>query len=322
MRIDAHIHYADEDPAFLSLLEEFDLKLHNICVAHDTMGAWRNQAALYHECTVNHPDRFAWCTTFDLPDFTSDWTDRVLRQLDADFEAGAVACKIWKNIGMEVRKPDGSFLMPDDPILDPVYEHVAASGHTFLAHIAEPYACWQPLEPENPHYGYYSRNPQWHMYNRPEFPSHSTLVAARDQIAAKHPNLRLVGAHLGSLEYDVDILAERLDRYPNFAVDISARMMDLVVQPAHKVRAFFERFADRILFGTDVVMRQRPSQMPEGDRVAAIDSLRDTYLTHFAYFENKGAVTVRDRTTEGLNLPASILDSFYRDNAERWYPGI
>ena len=57
--------------------------------------------------------------------------------------------------------------------------------------------------------------------------------------------------------------SRRLDRYPNLAVDISARLGDLAFQDSAKVRDFFLAYQDRILFGTDVVMRQRPSTMSE-----------------------------------------------------------
>lgn len=323
MRIDAHIHYADDDPGFLALLAKHDVKLHNICVVHAEFDDWRTQAALYQDIAARYPQRYAWCTSFDLPDFRDPtWTDRVIARLEVDFAAGAVACKVWKNIGMDARKLDGSFLMVDDPIFDPVFEYLAAAGKTLLMHIAEPLACWQPLTPNTPHYGYYSNNPQWHMYNRPEYPAHGALIAARDHVAAKHPRLRVVGAHLGSLEYDVDEVAARLDAYPNFAVDMSARLADLAVQPSPKVRAFFHKYADRILFGTDVVMRRRPSALPEPERATAIQQLDQTYATHFAYFEQAGDLTVRGFPTTGLALPAAILDQFYRDNALRWYPGI
>jgi predicted TIM-barrel fold metal-dependent hydrolase len=323
MRIDAHIHYADDDPALLSLLESRDLKLHNICVVHSEFDGWRAQAELYRDMAARFPQRFAWCTSFDLPDFNDPtWADRAITGLATDFAAGAVACKVWKNVGMEARKPDGSFLMVDDPIFDPVFEYLAGVGKTLLMHIAEPLACWQPLTPDSPHYNYYSRNPQWHMFNRPEFLSHATLIAARDRVAAKYPRLPIVGAHLGSLEYDVDEVAARLDRYPNFAVDMSARLADLAVQPSSKVRKFFEQYADRILFGTDVVMRQRPSTLDEAARSAAIQQLDESYALHFAYFDQSAELTVRGFNTTGLALPAAIQDLFYHDNALRWYPGI
>ena len=296
--IDAHIHYGDDHPDMLSLMQELDLSFLNICVAHsgEEWHDWREQAERYQRLAQQHPNRFAWCTTFALPRFDDpDYVPSVIEQLDRDFEAGAIACKAWKNIGMEVKTPDGAFLMVDDELFDPIFAHVAKRGRTLLMHIAEPLACWQPLDRNNPHYGYYSRNPQWHMYEKPEFPSHQRLMDARDHVVEKHPDLRVVGAHFGSLEYDTDEVAARLQRYPNFAVDISARLLDIAIQDSDKVRAFFVEHADRILFGTDVVMRTPLSQMNASEHAQALELLRQTYQTHFAYFESDAELTVRER---------------------------
>jgi hypothetical protein len=308
-------------------LAEYDLKFLNICVV-DPIGAdWRDQAELYRTMSEHHPHRFAWCTSFTLPDFTSgDWQDRVIAELDADFSSGAIACKVWKNVGMELRTPEGAFVMPDDPIFDPIYEHLAATRKPLLTHIAEPIACWRPPTEKIPHMGYFRDNPQWHMYNKPDYPSHSQLMAARDNLLAKHPNLRVIGAHLASLEFDVDEVAARLDRYPNFAVDISARLVDLAVQPSAKVRDFCLRYADRTLYGTDIVMRQRPSTMLPAEKADALTKLRNVFDTHFAYFNEGNRLSVKDRNddnwTTGLKLPDDVLHQFYVASARTWYPGL
>src|SRR5690606_29788376 len=136
--------------------------------------------------------------------------------LDETFEDGAVMTKIWKEIGLELKSPSGEFVLPDDPLFDPIYAHLARPGKPLLAHLAEPLEAWLPLDTAGVHYSYYSRNPEWHLYQRPEFPSHAALIASRDRIMEKHPDLVVIGAHLGSLEHDVDEVAARLDRYPNF----------------------------------------------------------------------------------------------------------
>ncbi len=321
--IDAHIHYGDDSPEFLALLAEFGMKLLNISFVHSPDSPWRPQAERYQSLAAAYPAHFAWCTSIDLPRFDDlTYIDSAISGLQQDFDDGAVACKIWKNVGMEVLRPDGSYLLIDDPIFDPIYSFIAASGRSLLLHIAEPLACWLPLDPNGPHYNYYRNNPEWHMFNRPEAPSHAALIAARDRVMEKHPSLRVIGAHLGSLEHDVDEVAARLDRYPNFAVDISARLGDLARQPSAKVRRFFERYQDRILFGTDVVMRTPPADLPPDERAAVLAPLAETYRTHFAYLEGTADVTVRGYTTTGLGLPPSTLDRLYTANARHWYPGI
>ena len=321
--IDAHIHFGDDAPQLLALLEELDIALLNISFVRDAAVDWRPQADLYAELHQRFPQRFAWCTSFSLPGFNDpSYAHHAIEGLSRDFDNGAVACKAWKNVGMEVRKPDGSFLMIDDDIFTPIFDFIASRGRTLLLHMAEPLACWLPLDERSPHYGYYSHNPEWHMFNRPDYPSHAELIAARDRMVAAHPGLRVVGAHLASLEHDVDEVAARLDRYPNLAVDISARLGDLATQDSSKVRQFFLDYQDRILFGTDVVMRMRPSSMSDAQRQAALADLAQTYRMHFAYLESGDALTVRGIATTGLDLPKPLMQKIYRTNAERWYPGL
>lgn len=327
-RIDAHIHFVGDHEEAVRLLTDLDVKLLNICVAHDN-AAWRQgEAEPYEKLAREHPDRFAWCTSFDVPgpaDFRrpNDYAERVIAGLERDFgQGGAIACKVWKNVGMEAKRPDGAFVFVDDDLFRPIFDHLARAGRPLLFHIGEPLACWQPLVPDTPHYGYYSNNPQWHMFGRTDVPSHADLVASWERLLTKHPGLRVIGAHLGSLEYDVKEAARRLDRYPNLAMDISARLGDLAFQDSDTVREFFLAYSDRILFGTDLVYRRSQTSLTEDERRATYASLRAEYETHVAYFEKDGPVRVRRRETRALNLPAAVLDKFYAANARAWYPGL
>ena len=63
-----------------------------------------------------------------------------------------------------------------------------------------------------------------------DMPRKDTILAARDHLLQRHTNLKVVGAHLGSMEVDVDQIAQRFDRYPNFAVDTAARVEYLMMQ--------------------------------------------------------------------------------------------
>jgi predicted TIM-barrel fold metal-dependent hydrolase len=320
-KVDAHIHYIGDHSDCLVLLGRLDLKLLNVCVAHDSEDPWLARAATYRQLAQKHPSFYAWATTFAPPDFSDpDYVDRVIRGLERDRDA--VACKVWKNVGMAIRKPSGDFLMVDDPLFDPIYRYLARSGKTLLTHIGEPLACWLPLDNTDSHYGYYSQHPEWHMYNRPGYPSHQELIDARDRVLAKYPQLRVVGAHLGSLEHDVREVAKRLERYPNFAVDTAARIKDLGQQDVDLVREFFVHYQDRILFGTDIVEREPLSSLAESDRRAKLRAVEERYSDAFRYFELDQVVTVRGRKAQGLGLDEEVLAKVYCENAQRWYPGI
>ena len=323
MVIDAHAHICGDDPESLALLEELGVKVLNICVA---IGDWRTDVyPRFRSLAKVHPDRYAWCTSFDLPDPTvsePEYADRVIETLRSDFGRGAVAVKAWKNIGMELRRADGSFAMIDDAVFDPIYEFLEREGHPILMHIGEPLACWLPLDESSPHYGYYRDHPEWHLAGRAGFPSHAGLIAARDRVLGKHPRLRVIGAHLGSLAHDVREVAARLDRFPNFAVDLSARVGDLMRQPAADVAAFFAAYPDRILFGTDLVYKHPISSEPANERARIHDSIRAAYRGSFRYLETGQVCELNGYATQGLNLDPRILERVYTTNARSWYPGL
>jgi predicted TIM-barrel fold metal-dependent hydrolase len=141
----------------------------------------------------------------------------------------------------------------------------------------------------------------------------------------RHPTLRVVGCHLGSLEYSVDELAKRLDKYPNFAVDLSARIVHLQVQPREKVRAFLVKYQDRLLYATDLEFG-RGGAAAGTDSSKALARLAATYesdATWFATDQEMALDNVRAGfKARGVALPASVLRKIYFENAKQWYPGI
>ena len=230
--------------------------------------------------------------------------------------------EIRRPFGSAQGRPSGEFLMVDDPLFDPIFNYLARSGIPALMHIGEPLRCWQPLDEDGPHDSYYRLHPEWHMYDKPDYPSHRQIMDARDRMLARHPKLRVVGAHLGSLEYDVKEIARRLEQYPNFAVDTSARMRDLALQDPETVRQFFAAYPDRILFGTDIVARQALSELPDAERDAWLARIEAVYDREFAYYETEQVFQVVNREVRGLGLPEAVLTRLYHDNAAAWYPGL
>ncbi|HTF72291.1 MAG TPA: amidohydrolase family protein, partial [Edaphobacter sp.] len=109
---------------------------------------------------------------------------------------------------------------------------------------------------------YYAKQPEWDMSKIAGAPTKSAVLASRDHLLAENPKLRVVGAHFGSMESDVDLIAQQLDRYPNFAVDTAARVPHLTIQPRDKVRAFLIKYQDRVLYGTDIGVLHRGEVQP------------------------------------------------------------
>lgn len=202
-----------------------------------------------------YPRYYSWVTTFELVNRNDpNWTKDVIRNLKNDFDHGAIGVKIWKEIGMEIKDKDGKYIMPDDPMFDPIYDFIAKEGKTLVAHIGGPIQAWMPDHPKSSGIPlcYWGRHPKFSFWDKLDLPSYNKIMAARDHVLAKHPNLRFVGAHLDSLLFDVDEIAKRLERYPNFGVEVGGRMRYFLWQARGRVRAFFVKFQDRIMYGTDL----------------------------------------------------------------------
>lgn len=318
-----HLHLLGDHPESLALLEELDLKVVNIAVSRDEAGKWREMAGGFRDLAHRYPRRYAWCTSFDMPRWDDPrYAEATIAAVEEDFAAGAVAVKVWKNVGMDLRHPDGHHVMIDEPVFEPLLRHLEATGRTLLMHLAEPLACWQALTPDNPHYHYYSRFPEWHRHGRRNCPTHADILAARDRAMERHPGLRFIGAHLGSMEHDVDEIARRLERHPNFVVDTSARINDLALQDRTKVREFFLRWQDRVLFGTDLVSMKRHGELTDEERRAALATIRERYRTSFAFFETDDTFLHRGRQVRGIALPPEVLEKLYVTNTRRWLPRV
>ena len=166
--------------------------------------------------------------------------------------------------------------MIDDPAFDSIIDFIAKSDIPVVGHLGEPKNCWLPLEKMTikGDQSYFRQNPKYHMYLHPEFPSYEAQMEARDHMLEKHPDLKFIGAHLGSLEWSVAELAKRLDKFPNMAVDMAARISHLKYQAKtnwQEVHDFCVKYQDRLLYATD--LQTNDTEDPSSVRKQAHDSM-------------------------------------------------
>jgi hypothetical protein len=306
-RIDTHTHIHRTAPALLSAMEGAGWKVLSICdcravgdEASDLEAMIRGTSEAYRKSK----GRMAWAATFDPRGFESrDFAARTISSLQQYFDQGAIGVKIWKNIGMGIRSKSGEYLMPDNPAFTPIFEAVQRADKTLLAHLADLNAAWTPLDAANPDSAYYKNHPEWLMYGRSGAPPKEAILAARDRILSRHPTLRVIGCHLGSSEEDLTQVAKRLDAYPNFAVDVAARVRFLARQQRENVRQFLMKYADRVIYGTDF-------RLGDGNDESAAKSFVASHEWEWSYFSSE------------LALPDNVLRLIFRQNAVRWLPGI
>jgi len=318
-KIDAHVHIRTSNPAIMDYARSEGFKLLTINTRSNSQEYIDEQKDYATKMKDLYPNDLGWLATFSMENSEeAGWAEEVMRKLQEDLDQGASGFKVWKDIGMTFRDSLGNFVFLDDPLFDPVFEFMQASGKPLLAHIGEPRNCWLPVDSMtvNGDKSYFTNNPQYHMYLHPDYPSHERLMESRDQVLARYPELKLVGAHLGSLEWDVDVLAERLDRYPNFAVDLAARVCHLQIQEREKVRDFLISYQDRILYATDLGVRDGNIE----DRKAWLEN---EWHSDWAYFATDSLMSSPnvDAQFRGLDLDEEVLRKIFYSNAMDWYPG-
>jgi predicted TIM-barrel fold metal-dependent hydrolase len=317
--IDTHTHVFQTGSAFVGMLERLHMHLLDILVVDDTRSnqtstePQRQNALTFVAASMGHAQL---CTTFNPFQFNdASFPKEAIEALNEDFARGAVAVKIWKNVGMELKNASGQYVMPDDPRLEPIYKDIAAHHKTLIAHLAEPDTAWGSEDPKAPYAGYYRANPQWDMTKKPSAPPKKAILQARDHLLAMNPDLRVVGAHLGSMEDDLDKVDAHLRRYPNFAVDTAARVLSFIIQPRDKVQAFILKNQNRILYGTDLGFRSGSDQTATGE-------WETQYALDWRYFATDDTFEYHGHKVKGLNLPRPVLKKVYHDNAVHWIPGI
>jgi hypothetical protein len=317
-KIDSHVHIRYEGAEALEQAAIDNFRLLTILVDHSDI-EWQQQFADVQ--LKIRPECIALITTFEMKGWEDpDWLDRTLNYLTRAFDQGAVAVKVWKNIGMVEKDKQGRFIMIDHPKFRKIFDLIESRGKTLTAHIGEPKDCWLPLDQmkSNSNRNYYSRNPQYHMALHPDFPSYEEQIQSYENVLQRHPTLRYVGCHLGSIEWSVQELAKRLDRYPNMAVDMSARIDDIQLLGRDEVRKFMIDYQDRLLYGTDLGIK-------EGSDVEAFcNRLHDTWMQDWYYLATDSTQALKGipNPVQGLDLPPKVLKKIYYTNALKWYPDL
>jgi hypothetical protein len=322
-KIDAHYHIYTSENYSAELAGKYNFKLLTI----NTYSNGCEHVSNVHQWSkvhkYQHPGRIEFTATFCLEGWDEpDWQEKTISWLEKCIADGAIAVKVWKNIGMEFRNKDSILIMIDDPAFDKIFQYLAKKDIPLTAHLGEPKNCWLPKEKMTTKndIAYFTNNPQYHMFLHPEYPSYEEQIEARDRMLAKNPDLTFIGCHLGSLEWSIDELALFLDRFPNASVDMAARMGQLFYQTAEnrdKVREFFIKYQDRILYGTDVIDRGR-------NRESFQNNVYQTWLRDWEYLitDNKMQSDLINSEFHGLKLPKETVDKIYFHNAVKWYKGF
>jgi predicted TIM-barrel fold metal-dependent hydrolase len=313
--IDAHNHLAepfgggwDKRPVseLLDILDEAQVSAYV-----DLDGGWGedvlNQHLDYFKAAA--PDRFRifggveWKHWPEQGHRFGEWAAARLRE---QAKRGAEGLKIWKPFGLHVCDENNKLVSVDDPRLDPLWATAGELNLPVMIHVADPVAFFWPLDTCNERWEQLAAHPDWH-FPSPPFPAFETIITAFANLVSRHPSTTFIGAHVGCYAENLAWVGALMDRCPNFFVDIGARIAELGRQP-YTTRRFFLKYADRILFGTDM------------------GANLDVYRIHYRFLETDdeyfnydlGDVPLQGRWfIYGLFLPDDVLEKVYYRNAQR-----
>jgi predicted TIM-barrel fold metal-dependent hydrolase len=210
----------------------------------------------------------------------------------------------------------GPLIKVDDPRFDPMWEACGSLKIPVTIHTADPDAFFLPTDRFNERFEELNNHPDWSFYDK-DFPSKRDLLEARNRVFARHPKTQFIALHVGNKAENLAYVAECLDRLPNMHVEIGARIGELGRQP-RTARKFFEKYQDRILFGTDAVPHgvETPQQIFGDELYEIYFRFLETEDEYFDYAPAPVPPQGRWRIY-GVGLPESILRKVYHQNAER-----
>lgn len=309
--IDIHSHINDaegihshQDPkGVLALMDRA-----NVRTVYILTGLWGEKLQrVIDEMVKPYPERFVVFTQIDwsLVD-TPNFVGHTLVQLQDSMRRGARGLKILKDFGLSFRHKTGELVKIDDPRFNPIWEECGKLGLPVFIHTTDPEAFFHPIDGTNERYEELIDNPDW-SFPSEKFPSKESLLAARDRIFARHPRTQFVALHMANYPENLDYVDGLLAKFPNVAVEFGARVAELGRQP-RRTRAFFEKYQDRVLFGSDF-------ELEEGMYASYFRWLetKDEYFDYWGY-PNQGRWKIY-----GLGLSERILKKIYHENAERLF---
>ncbi len=310
-KIDGHFHMLSKDKRYMEFAVSLNFKLVN--------PIWEGEYSIYEQLEIcrfikqSFPKDYTFFGAFSTKNFSEpDFTAKTIEYIKELISAGAFGIKIWKNIGMELKDANGRYVMIDDPKFEPIFTFLEKNKIPVIGHLGDPKDSWLPedkmIDPSN--VKYFSNHPQYYMYLHPDMPSYEDQINARDNVLEKHLNLEFIGAHMGSLEWNLDELSKCFERFPNLKVDLAARMYYLKyfsLVNREQVRDFMIKYQDRILYGTDGEFHG----ISDEQRMA---NMRRSWFRDWVFLATDSTSGGR-----GLQLPKAVIDKIYYKNAIRYF---
>ena len=273
-----------------------------------------------------HPGRFVHYMNIAWPasDGGWEWDEELRSQIDAGYAQGAAGLKISKRVGLYLRGPDGKAIPVDSPKLDAMWRRCGELGMPVSIHVADPKAFWDPYDSSNERWTELKDHKSWWFGDAKKYPPRNEILDARNRVIARHAKTTFVCVHFANNPEDLDAVDRWLDRYPNMMVDLAARVPEIGRHDPDKLRRFFIKHQDRILFATDFMSVGKFILGSGGDADRpTVEDANVFYAKHWRFLETRDRDFAHmtpiqgEWTIDGIGLPADVLQKIYFDNARK-----
>jgi len=260
---------------------------------------------------ARHPGRFFVFAGLNHAERVSGGKARALGLSEQTERFVAMGCD---GIKMIEGKPTSRQRM-DVPVTDPYFAdywaRVEELGLPIVWHVNDPEEFWDP-----------DKLPGWAKERNwgygPDDVQKAELYDEVDEVLTRHPNLKTIFAHFYFLSADLPRAARFFDEHPTVHFDLAPgiEMLYNVSRDPEAGREFFIKYADRIVFGTDLSCGQTVDEgvIRAGIVFRWLES-EDTFRVPEAADFLLGSP--EDGIIRGMSLPDDALCKIYRDSFVR-----
>ncbi len=173
----------------------------------------------------------------------------------------------------------------DSKLYDEMFDMLEEKQIPILCHSNDPSSFWNREEIASWPDGQWIIGNDW-LYDKPEYLTYEETRAEMMRRLEKNPNLNIVFAHFMFLGGDLNFATEMFETYPNVKLDLTpGREMFIKFRDNYDGwKAFFEKYSERIFYGTDTGFYEDPIKVHESVRYAiggSSDVINIPYVPHY-----------------------------------------
>lgn len=319
MKIDGHIHFADDLEAgrLLAVTEEQKLTgLALLCIPKGGERPVEQDAISFREkCSIpvwifGGLDREIFRKSNDLRRTAAALADEIERLM----RLGCTGIKMLEgkpDVRKKERVPDF-----DSPVWEPYWAELERRRIPVIMHVNDPEEFWDAGQVSD-----YAKKAGW-FYDE-SYVNNEAQYEQMLHVLESHPRLRILFPHLYFMSRQLPRLSSILERFSEVRVDITpgAELYYNLSENAGQAAYFFEKYQDRICYGTDIGARSviwkepKPLSMEES---RARERLVMRFLeTRGDYVLESDGFYINDKKPthmHGLGLPEKMLEKIYGGN--------